>query len=163
MGIVQERILQFREAKRKALVPHRRAKSKQVKDASRQSLREERQRIFQEAYHDRLENVGEIDALSSNTILAIDRAEVLYDPNLKPSSLLWNPKLPPSRGYQHPHLRRLFDLSLEEQITLMLSRKGRYKFFAKLPRPTPQPNCPHCLTAIQVRPLVAKRKSLREL
>jgi hypothetical protein len=111
-------------------------------------LREERARLFQEAYHDQLNSVGEIDALTSG--IALD---------VVPGDVLWDPKL---RGYQHPGLRQLFDMPLDEQITLMLSRKGRYGCFPKLPPPTPQPNCPHCVTPeIRVKPLVIERPSIR--
>jgi hypothetical protein len=125
---VEERIAQFREVRRKGLIPHHRARSKKAKDASRQQLREERARLYQEAYHD---SVGEVLALTVSEVLHITRAEVLRDPKLRTPG-----------GYRHPGLKGIMSMTWDDGLPLLLSRSGRYGFFPKLPKPTPQPNCP---------------------
>jgi hypothetical protein len=72
-----------------------RSRSKREKDKSRLDIREERKRLFQEAFYDTgygpHPSIGEVDALAGSKTLAIDRADVLRDPKL--------------RNYVHPSLR----------------------------------------------------------
>jgi len=56
-----------------------RCKSKHEKDKARLDFRLERQRLFQEAFHD---NIGEVDALTGSEALDVNRGGVLRDPKL---------------------------------------------------------------------------------
>jgi hypothetical protein len=67
-----------------------RSKSKREKDIARLDFRLERQRLFQEAFHDNIDSKHEIDALTGSEALTVDRGDVLRDPKVK--------------GYQHPAL-----------------------------------------------------------
>jgi len=49
----------------------------------------ERQRLFDEAFHDNVHSIGEVDALTGSEALDVNRADVLRDPKL---------------GYLHPSL-----------------------------------------------------------
>jgi hypothetical protein len=57
---------------------------------SRLEFRLERQRLFQEAFHDNIDSKGEVDALTGSEALTVDRGDVLPDPKVK--------------GYRHPAL-----------------------------------------------------------
>lgn len=72
--------------------PYKRArcKSRREKDRARLNFRLERQRLFKEAFHDNIDSIGEVDALTRSEALNVDRADVLRDPKLS--------------GYQHPAL-----------------------------------------------------------
>jgi hypothetical protein len=67
----------------------RRSRSKQEKDKSRLDRRLERQRLFDEAFHDNVHSIGEVDALTGSDVLDVSRADVLRDPKI---------------GYLHPSL-----------------------------------------------------------
>jgi hypothetical protein len=68
----------------------RRSRSKREKDKTRQDTRDERQRLFKEAFHDNIDSLGEVDALTGSEALSIDRGDVLRDPKI--------------REYRHPSL-----------------------------------------------------------
>ena len=59
-----------------------RCKSKHEKDKARLDLRLERQRLFQEAFHDNINIIGEVDALTGSDALDVNRGDVLRDPKL---------------------------------------------------------------------------------
>jgi hypothetical protein len=67
----------------------RRSKSKREKDKVRQDTRDERKRLFSEAFHDNIDSIGEVDALTGSEALSIDRGNVLPDPE--------------TGGYRHPN------------------------------------------------------------
>lgn len=67
-----------------------RSRSKREKDKTRQDTRDERKRLFSEAFHDNVHSIGEVDALTGSEALSIDRGDVLQDPKI--------------RGYRHPNL-----------------------------------------------------------
>ena len=69
-----------------------RSRSKHEKDKARQDTREERKRLFQEAFHDNIGSIGEVDALTGSEALEVNRGDVLRDPKI--------------RGYRHPCLDR---------------------------------------------------------
>lgn len=85
-----ERITAFRNAKREGLVRPHKSPSKRERDQARMANFEERERLFHEAFHDNIDSLGEVDALTSSEVLGIGRAEVLRDPKV--------------RGYRHPKL-----------------------------------------------------------
>jgi len=68
----------------------RRSRGKREKDKTRQDARDERRRLFQEAFHDNVDSIGEVDARTGSEALSVDRGDVLRDP-----------KIP---GYRHPSL-----------------------------------------------------------
>jgi hypothetical protein len=80
----------FHEAKKSNQIRSLRARSKQAQDQDRLTKRLEKTRILQEAHYDNVNSIGEVDALTSSTVLDINRAEVLRDPK---------------RRYIHPSLR----------------------------------------------------------
>ncbi len=67
-----------------------RSRSKREKDKARQDTRDERQRLFKEAFHDNIDSIGEVDALSGSGALDVSRGDVLRDPKI--------------REYRHPSL-----------------------------------------------------------
>ena len=68
----------------------RRSRNKHEKDKARQDTRNERKRLFQEAFHDNIDSIGEVDALTGSEALEVNRGDVLRDPKI--------------RGYRHPCL-----------------------------------------------------------
>jgi len=60
----------------------RRARSKREKDKARFDSRLERARLFQEAFHDNIQSIGEVDALTTSEALEVNRGDVLRDPKL---------------------------------------------------------------------------------
>jgi hypothetical protein len=72
----------------------RRSRSKREKDKARQDTRDERKRLFSEAYHDNIHSLGEVDALTSSEALDVNRGDVLRDPKLR-------------QPYAHPCLNRM--------------------------------------------------------
>jgi len=58
-----------------------RCKSKH-EDKVRLDFRLERQRLFQEAFHDNIDSIGEVDALTGSEALEVNRSGVLRDPKL---------------------------------------------------------------------------------
>jgi hypothetical protein len=80
---IASRIQHFQECKRLGEIPHTRARSKQKKDQTRARIREERQRILHEAFHDNVDSVGEVDALTDSQLLDVSRGEVLRDPKVR--------------------------------------------------------------------------------
>ena len=60
-----------------------RCRSKREKDKTRQDTRDERKRLFREAFHDNIDSRGEVDALTGSDMLSVDRGDVLRDPKLK--------------------------------------------------------------------------------
>jgi hypothetical protein len=60
----------------------RRSRSKREKDKARQDTRDERKRLFQEAFHDNIDSIGEVDALTGSEALDVNRGDVLRDPKL---------------------------------------------------------------------------------
>ena len=87
----------FHENIRSGRIPYRRcrARGKQLKDAEHLDAYRERKRIFQEAFHDNVDSIGELDALTDSPILGISRAEVLRDPKVRVNG----------HPYVHPGLR----------------------------------------------------------
>jgi len=83
-----------------------RARSKQKKDASRLSLWRERKRLFQEAFHDKIISLGEVDARSESkkleTTVRVVKEEIRIW--VEPGDVLQDPKL----RYTHPCLRKLY-------------------------------------------------------
>jgi hypothetical protein len=53
-----------------------RSRSKREKHKSRRDIREERKRLFLEAFHDNIDSIGEVDALTESQTLNVDRADV---------------------------------------------------------------------------------------
>jgi hypothetical protein len=45
-------------------------------------FRLERQRLFQEAFHDNIDSIGEVDALTGSEALEVNRGGILRDPKL---------------------------------------------------------------------------------
>jgi len=69
----------------------RRSRSKHEKDKAHQDTRDERKRLFSEAFHDNIDSIGEVDALTGSEALEVNRGDVLRDPKLR---------------YVHPSLKR---------------------------------------------------------
>jgi len=69
----------------------RRSRNKHEKDKARQDTRDERKRLFSEAFHDNIDSLGEVDALTGSEALEVNRGDVLRDPKLR---------------YVHPSLNR---------------------------------------------------------
>ena len=130
---IDSRIEQFREAKRNGMVPHSRTRRNQDQDGLRLERRQERRRLFKEGRHFK---GGEVVALTDSDPLDILRADVLQDPNIRTPG-----------GYIHPHLKEVVKMAWDDGLPLLLSRKGRYGFFPKLSKPTPQPHCKLCTPA----------------
>lgn len=65
----------------------RRCMSKREKDRARLDFRLERQQLFREAFHDNIESIGEIDALTGSEALSVDRGDVLRDQKLRGTSI----------------------------------------------------------------------------
>jgi len=61
----------------------RRSRSKCEKDKARQDTRDERKRLFSEAFHDNVHSIGEVDALTGSEALEVNRGDVLRDPKLR--------------------------------------------------------------------------------
>jgi hypothetical protein len=61
----------------------RRSRSKREKDKARQDTRDERRRLFSEAFHDNVHSIGEVDALTGSETLEVNRGDVLRDPKLR--------------------------------------------------------------------------------
>jgi hypothetical protein len=59
-----------------------RCKSKHEKDKARLDFQLERQRLFQEAFHDNIDSIGEVDALTGSEALDVNRGDVSRDPKL---------------------------------------------------------------------------------
>jgi hypothetical protein len=59
-----------------------RARSKREKDKARQDARDERKRLFSEAFHDNINSLGEVDSLTASESLNVDRGDVLRDPKI---------------------------------------------------------------------------------
>ena len=57
-------------------------KSKHEKDKARLDFRLERQRLFQEVFHDNIDSIGEVDALTGSEVLEVNRGDVLRNPKL---------------------------------------------------------------------------------
>lgn len=72
----------------------RRSRSKREKDKARQDTRDERQRLFKEAFHDNVGSVGEVDALTGSVVLDVNCGDVLRDPKLR------SPYLHPSLAHR---------------------------------------------------------------
>ena len=60
----------------------RRSRSKREKDKARQDTRDERKRLFSEAFHDNVHSIGEVDALTGSEALEVNRGDILRDPKL---------------------------------------------------------------------------------
>ena len=52
-------------------------------DKARQDTRDERKRLFQEAFHDNIDSLGEVDTLTGSDPLDINPGDVLRDPKLR--------------------------------------------------------------------------------
>jgi len=59
-----------------------RSRGKREKDKARQDTRDERKRLFQEAFRDNVHSIGEVDALTGSEPLNVDRGDVLRDPKI---------------------------------------------------------------------------------
>jgi hypothetical protein len=70
----------------------RRSRTKHEKDKARQDTRDERKRLFSEAFNDNIDSIGEVDALTESEALDVNRGDVLRDSKI--------------RGYVHPCLNR---------------------------------------------------------
>ena len=69
-----------------------RSRSKREKDKARQDIRDERKRLFSEAFHDNINSFGEVVSLTASELLNVARGDVLRDPKI--------------REYRHPSLTR---------------------------------------------------------